>query len=292
MTPPDLLSHLWIIGPGRVGLTLADELRASGRAGRITIEGRQAGPPEHPVFRAGEVEYVPAASPLDPQPTMVVLAVPDSSIEEVARSLVSRYTGRAPVLHVSGATDLSVLDALAATDVPVGSVHPLVAVSGQRGSGSRLRGAWYAVEGRNEAAAAAARAIVEALGGRILTVTSGAKPAYHAATVFASNFVVTLLDVAERLLVEAGVPEPTARQALTELARGAVSNVSASGPVEALTGPVSRGDDRTVALHLSGLSADDRALYSTIARRTLELARRQGLPASAARRIAATMEMP
>lgn len=289
MTQPGFLDHVWIIGPGRVGLTLASELHSTGRVGRLTVEGRSPQPPAHEVFETGKAGYVVAGAAFQPSPSLVVIAVPDAAIEDVARSLVSRDHGRAPVLHVSGAVDLSALDVARANGISVGSVHPLVAVAGMPG-GSRLKGAWFAVEAANERAADAAGTLVEALEGRILPLPTGAKAIYHAATVFASNYLVTLLGVAERLLADAGVPGETAREALTDLARGAVENVAVAGPARALTGPISRGDDRTVEAHLRGLSVRDRALYSTLARATLELARRQGLQPAAADRIARTIE--
>jgi predicted short-subunit dehydrogenase-like oxidoreductase (DUF2520 family) len=128
------------------------------------------------------------------------------------------------------------------------------------------------------------------LKGSPLRVEATGKPGYHAAAVFASNYVVVLLDVAERLMLEAGVDRASARPALGELAMGAVANTRSGSPVDALTGPISRGDSGTVGYHLRGLSAKDRALYSELARATLDLARRQGLDRERADRIARMLE--
>lgn len=286
------LEHVRIIGPGKMGLTLATELRASAAAGRISVEGRAATAPPHPLFESKGAEYVTSGAEPHPPPSLIVIAVPDGAIEAVARDLASRMRESTPVVHLSGARGLDVLEPLRRMGIPVGSVHPLVAATGSVEGPSRLTGGWFAVAADDDVAVGAARALVLALGGRTLSLPSGSKPVYHAATVFASNYVVTLLDTAERLLTESGVPATTAREAVTDLARGAVENVATLGPVNALTGPVSRGDDGTVALHLSGLSVDDRALYSTLALKTLELARRQGLEPAVADRVAAKVETP
>src|SRR5690606_29641955 len=179
-----------------------------------------------------------------------ILAVPDSALGEVAASLASLPLPAGTVcLHLSGAMGAEVLRPLAEHGCHVGSLHPLVALP-DAGAAARLHGAWYAVEGDTEAVAAAQR-LAEHLDGKVLAVPQGAKALYHAAAVAASNFVVTLLSVSERWMSEAGIPREEARFALCALASGAVDNVARLGPVDALTGPVVRGDASTVRAHLS-----------------------------------------
>jgi predicted short-subunit dehydrogenase-like oxidoreductase (DUF2520 family) len=163
-------------------------------------------------------------------------------------------------------------------------VHPLAAVADRVGGVERLRGASFGVEG-DGAARIFAEGVVAACGGRVLAIRAGGKAEYHAAAVFASNYVVALMAVAERLMARAGVPAEDARPALASLAEGAVANVAARGPAAALTGPVARGDDATVRLHLSRLSGDERPLYSLLATEALTLAEAAGLDADAAARV-------
>ena len=69
------------------------------------------------------------------------------------------------------------------------------------------------------------------------------RAAYHAAASIAANFLVTLEGAAERLAATAGVP----RELLVPLARAALENWAANGAEQALTGPVARGDEATIA---------------------------------------------
>ena len=69
------------------------------------------------------------------------------------------------------------------------------------------------------------------------------RAAYHAAASIAANFLVTLEHQAERLAATAGVP----RELLVPLARAALENWAANGAEHALTGPVARGDEATIA---------------------------------------------
>ena len=65
---------------------------------------------------------------------------------------------------------------------------------------------------------------------------------YHAAASAASNFLVTIEGMAERLAARAGLD----RDALVPLVRATVDNWAASGARDALTGPIVRGDAETV----------------------------------------------
>ncbi|MHB1313003.1 MAG: DUF2520 domain-containing protein, partial [Gemmatimonadaceae bacterium] len=108
----------------------------------------------------------------------------------------------------------------------------------------------------------------------------------------AANFPVAMLDASISLATAAGMPDDVARPALTALARSAVDRVAHLGAPEALTGPIARGDAGTVRAHLVAMrqSAPDLApLYIQAALRTLDLARRAGLGAAPAQRIAAVL---
>lgn len=277
--------RLWIVGAGRFGLALGLLLEQSGAVSSLVVSGRRERPPQHPLFSHPAARYQSSvrapATPVDG----VLIAVPDGAVAEVAEAVArSGLAPGTPVLHTAGALSLDALEVLAADGHPVGSVHALAAVSDPVSGAERLHGAAFGVEGEGAAAALAAR-VVAACGGRVLRVRPGGKPEYHAAAVFAANYAVALLGVGERLMARAGVPAEEAREALAGLAAGAVANAARHGPVAALTGPVSRGDDATIRLHLARLSEQERALYCLLGHETLRLARAAGLSPEAAERV-------
>lgn len=283
---------LWIVGAGRMGLALGLLLQRAGAVRSLTYVGRRLTAPDHPLFVGSEPvgSYHTTFQPVAPPPTGVLLAVPDAALPEAVRDLTrERLPAGTPVLHLSGALGVDLLQTLAQCGCSVGSLHPLAAVADSIVGAERLRDVWWGVEAVGAARELAER-IVAAASGRILTIASGSKPLYHAAAVFASNYVVTLLAAAEQAMVRAGAPLSDARAALAALASGAVRNVAASDPGTALTGPVARGDAETVALHLAHLSDPERALYSPLARAALELARARGVDVAAARRIEHLLE--
>ena len=283
---------LWLIGAGRVGLAFGGLLHEVGTGCRLFFSGRRSAPPDHWLFRGPSppAEYRQGMHPPTPVPDGVLLAVPDRVIADVAAELAQRsLPSGTPVLHLSGIVDVDVLAPLANRALSVGALHPLAAVPESAGGAARLRGAWYGVEARG-AARQLALWLVRVAGGQTLELAPGARPLYHAAAVFASNYVVVLLALAERLMTEAGIRDDAARRALTELARGAVDNVLKLGPTASLTGPLTRGDKATVQAHLARLSPRERDVYCTLAREALSLAESGGLSAAVRREIGALLE--
>lgn len=287
----EVAAHLWIVGAGRTGLALGLRLHRAHAVGRLTMTGRRVPPREHPLF-GGDPPAAQYRSSIEDAPEdadAIVIAVPDGAIAEVAGRLASiDLPPSIPILHTSGSRSTDILQPLADLGHSTGSAHPLAAIAEPISGADRLAGATWGVEGDGVALEFAER-IVHACGGHALRIAPGGKPAYHAAAVFASNYAVALLSVAERLMEQAGVDAADARPALAALAAGAVENVGARGPAAALTGPVIRGDVETVALHLGRLSADERALYSLLGREALRLARRAGLDDAAAERMRALL---
>jgi predicted short-subunit dehydrogenase-like oxidoreductase (DUF2520 family) len=131
------------------------------------------------------------------------------------------------------------------------------------------------------------------LGARPRTVADRDRVLYHAAAVFASNFGVTLLAVATRLLEEIGWSERDAVEGLLPLMTGALEQAREGGPSAALTGPIRRGDVTVVQRHLDALDRLKRRpgrvpaseLYRMLATIALEIALDAGLEPAAAERV-------
>jgi predicted short-subunit dehydrogenase-like oxidoreductase (DUF2520 family) len=222
-----MISSVRVVGTGRAGGAIAARLAERGLA---VESGRE-----------------PTADA-----ELVILAVPDAAIAEVAR--------RVPVgpwlAHVSGATALAALEPHRLRF----SVHPLQTLSRERGP-EQLDGAWAAITFETDDAAERARWLAETLGLRPFPLADDDKPLYHAGAAMASNFLVTLYRAAARLMEQTGAPP----EALLPLMTRTIEN---GFP---LTGPIARGDWSTVEAHLRAL--EDRApdlvpLYRALAEAT------------------------
>ena len=205
------LPPVGILGPGRLGTALARALRAAG----VDVEGP-----------AGRGERLRA--------DVVLLCVPDAAIPAAAAAQAARFVG-----HTSGATPLSALG------VEEGfGFHPLQTVTGPD---TGFAGCGCAIAGSTPEALALARRLADALGMEPFEISDDARAAYHAAASIASNFLVTLEAAAEAVAGGAGIEPEQARRLLAPLVRTTVANWERLGPEGALTGPVARGDEVTVA---------------------------------------------
>ncbi len=263
-----------IIGPGRAGVALALALRDAG-VPVLGVHGRR-----RKRLPAGVRLSVGAAPPWLDEARVILLAVPDDALGALVGALAAlgpRPKGQV-ILHLSGARSAASLARLRRRGAVVGGMHPLMTTMGVPAlDAANLSAATFAVEG-DEAAVRAARRLVAALDAAAVDVPARARTIYHAGAVFAANYVVTMMAAAEDLLVRAGFPRPAARRALVPLTGAAFMNVARSGPIEALTGPIARGDVATVRRHLDALPAAQRALYAAAGRATLALSRRAGRP--------------
>jgi len=192
----------------------------------------------------------------DDDPELVLLCVPDTAIAEVAAAIPPGPW----IAHVSGATPLAAL----APHTRRFSVHPLQTFTLSRGA-EQLDGAWAAVTAESEDARDAGIWLAETLGLRPFELADSSRTLYHAGAVFASNYLVTLQRAAALLFEAAGAPP----EALEPLMLRTIENDFE------LTGPISRGDWKTVEAHRAAIRAqlpelDD--LYETLAGATLALA--------------------
>jgi predicted short-subunit dehydrogenase-like oxidoreductase (DUF2520 family) len=216
----------------------------------------------------------------------VLLAVPDDAIAPLAAELAAEGSigpGHT-VLHLSGLLDRQALSPLGTTGAALGSFHPLQTIADPATAPERLAGAYAAIEG-DERALELGRRLAEALGMAAVPIPADGKAVYHAGATFAANYTTALIAVAERLAVRAGISAELAGRIYLPLLRGSVANLDA-GPVAALTGPVRRGDVRTVRAHLAALGPSDAHLYRVLAAEALRLAREAGLPPETADRVA------
>ena len=267
------LQPLFVAGRGNVGRTLARALNAAGHRARLLPARRGI----RSLARA--LESSPHA--------IVFLAVPDDAVLTVA-GVLARAGRRIPdtvaFVHLSGALPLAALSPLEGRH-PIGSFHPLQSFPEPRPPAS-MRGIVVAVDASSLALERRLGRLARALGARPRHVGDRERVLYHAAAVFASNYIVALLREAVNLLQAAGWSRTEATAGLLALAEGTLASVSKRGVVAALTGPVRRGDVNTVQRHLVGLSSLPEAVpYRMLGLIALEIAVQAGLEPAAAGRM-------
>lgn len=192
---------------------------------------------------------------------VVLLCVPDSAIAQAARAIKP-----GPLVgHCSGISDLSSLMPHEAF-----SMHPLMTVA--RDVSVSFAGAGCAVAGSTDRARDVANSLAQRLRMNPFPLRDADRALYHAAASMASNYLVTLEGVAERLMGEVGVK----RDLLVPLVRAAVENWARLGAREAMTGPIARGDAATAERQRNAVAdraPDSLLLWDTLASATHSLCR-------------------
>jgi predicted short-subunit dehydrogenase-like oxidoreductase (DUF2520 family) len=280
---PQSSRAIGLIGPGRAGVGLALALARAGYS--VSLHGRtKKSLPKPLTLTVGDDAKAP---PWIGAVDVVILAVRDDAITPLAMALAKAraIAERHVVLHLSGVQGQEALGPLVPTRAALGSFHPLQTIVEPERAPERLKGAWAAVEGMPRAIEASER-IATDLGMHPFRIATKSKAIYHAGAVFASNYLVVVEAVAQRLLRHAGLSDADAWAALRPLVEGTLENLSRHEPREALTGPVVRGDTDTIARHLQSLAVDDAKLYRALGRAALELAQKQGMDVETAEKVA------
>ena len=184
------------------------------------------------------------------------------------------------VFHGSGALACDVLAPLRDLGWRTASAHCILSFATPLVAVTQFTGTVCALEG-DPLACTTLRAAFTAIGARCFEVASDDKLLYHAAAVFATNFLPVLQSVAEDLWRSTGVPSALIPDLRASLLTNAVANITALGPHGALTGPAARGDIAAIARQgaaVANWSADAGAAYSALSALALQMtqARTQG----------------
>lgn len=241
---------LAVVGAGRVGTSLAVLWRRGGH--RIVAVAGGAATPERAARFLPDVPVLDAVGAAKAA-EIVVIATPDAAIGSVCEEMATAGALEAAnaVVHASGATGLGALASAASTGASTLSVHPLQTCPTVEAGVERIPGSTFAVTAQDEEGYALGEALARDAGGHPVRIDDERKPLYHAAAVFASNYLVTVTALAEELGLAAGIEDPIA--AFAPLQEATLANIARVGPAEALTGPAVRGDAITLQRNLEAL---------------------------------------
>lgn len=237
---------------------------------------------------------------------VIFITVPDSQISNVAANIINvisdeesvttkvankaikvidetdKYTGnsldRKFFYHCSGSLTSEVLHELQMHGCHTGSLHPIQTFADRETGWDSLKGVYFGFEGSQEAELTA-RFIVSLLEANLLVIEKEMKPIYHAAACMLSNYTVALSFTAGELLKCAGIDMETGIRAFLPLLENTVENIRKFGYLQALTGPVTRGDYAVIEDHMKAIKKMQPGrleVYSILGRTAVEIALSRG----------------
>ena len=271
------LNNFAIIGAGMVGTAIGYLLKKAGYE-IVAIADKSAA-----ALRRAQ-SYTGGKACRKPQEVLreadcILITTPDDIIlsvcKDIARSplIKGKY-----IFHMSGAGGLDLLDPARKAGAAVASIHPLQSFSSIDNAIQNIPSSYFGITA-DAKAKTQAETIVLALGGKPIYISSQQKSLYHAAACVASNYLVSLLNVVESIYQSIGINENDAKKAYLPLIYGSLKNIELSGSVQALTGPIARGDSGTIQKHVDAINANlpqYASLYSSLGLVTVKLARKKG----------------
>ncbi|MCW5588650.1 MAG: DUF2520 domain-containing protein [Legionellales bacterium] len=261
-----------IIGAGRLGKTLGRLIVSKKLGTLLGIHNQTLESANRAIEFIGEGQAYQSISTL-PSCNIIFITTNDDAIEACVTQLASskQLAPNTIVLHCSGSLSSTILTPLKTQSVFIASAHPIRSVADPQRSMLNYEGTFCALEG-DEQALMRLTDLFTAFGSIPFRISAATKHLYHAGTVFASNYLVTLFNTSLTCLVNAGIESSVAQRIVLNLMQGTLQNLAAAKhPHEALTGPLMRGDIETIKAHLAALSPSLKHFYQALGLITLEM---------------------
>lgn len=241
------LPTLNIIGAGRLGKTLAYlwHTSATFHIQAICNQSEQSAQAAIDFIQAGQahthIKTMPDAD-------FWLISCADNDIQSCCEELISSRTwqGHETIFHCSGAlTAQEVLNSASKQNLAIASIHPIKSFAEPQTSITSFAGTYCGIEG-DQVALDLIQPKFEAIGANCFAINSEQKTLYHAASVIACNYLVSLQELSIQTYKQAGVSRTQAMHILEPIVKNTVDNIFKLGTQKALTGPIARGDDQTV----------------------------------------------
>jgi len=244
------------IGAGTTGTALAVQLSQRG-CQVVAVSSRSLTSAEKLASRVSGCLVCKGAQEVADTARFVFITTPDDAIAKVAAEV--QWHEKQHVVHCSGAHSVDILEPARQYGANTGCFHPLQTFASVEQAIDNVPGSTFALEAE-EPLLTILKDMATALEGDVVVLKAGDKVLYHAAAVFACNYLVTLVKLATDLWRTFGVPPAQATKALMPLLQGTLSNIENVGLPNCLTGPIARGDLGTIGRHLDALEKGNQSV--------------------------------
>ncbi len=258
-----------IIGSGRVGFSIGKYLVDRG----IHVTGYYDNIYENAVEAANftNTDIFNKLEELVNLSDTLFITTPDDIIITVWDCIKKMSIDSKTICHFSGSLSSVVFSRIEDTKAYGCSIHPMLAFEDKFSSYKQLNNAIFTIEG-NSQAVNNIKGLFSSLGNTVIDIDADSKSKYHAAASILTNYVVGVLDMGYSLLEQCGFTREEARKVTSNMVRSNVENVINADSINALTGPIERGDIDTVNKHLDSLDDEDRIIYKALGLKLVALA--------------------
>ena len=255
----DKMPTIGFIGAGTTGTALAVRL-AQQDYQIVAVSSKSLASSEKLAGRVSGCKSFTTSQEVADTSQIVFITTPDDIIQKAVAEI--NWHNWQNVVHCSGAHSVDILETAKQNGASTGCFHPLQTFASIEQAIKNIPGSTFAIEAE-EPLFTLLKDMAIALKGDWVTLKPGDKVLYHAAAVFACNYLVTLVKLSTDMWKTFGVEPAQATKALMPLLQGTLSNIENVGLPNCLTGPIARGDVGTIIKHLTALKEDAPSLLET-----------------------------
>ena len=270
-----MVKQLGIIGAGKLGRSLGRLLFEAGRYQIASVINSTPSSAESAITFMGAGTAASNFSSMS-KSDAILIATQDAMIEPTCKHLVDavpNLEGKI-IWHASGCLSSAVLSSAKAAGAWVASVHPIFSFANPSSAVDQFHGTYCGVEGDEEAIRTLSDDF-DAIGGDFVAIVAEKKTLYHAGAVFASNYLIALLQTSTDLYMKAGISKQDSIRLIQPIAKSTLDHFAQFGAVEALTGPIARGEFAVVQRQILELDkSTDRSvsLYRELGAKAVDIA--------------------
>jgi predicted short-subunit dehydrogenase-like oxidoreductase (DUF2520 family) len=248
-------NNVIIIGAGKIAYSIVPALHKAGYIIQSVIS-RNIYSAKKLAVKSGTRHYTDKLEEINIDKGIILLSVPDNRIETAAEELsrLKLKFNNLIFVHLSGALDISCLDSLKKRKGLTASLHIMQTFPSKKSVS--IRGCYAAIETSSKTIEKILFELAKDILLKPFKLRSNAKPFYHLAGVFASNFLAGNLYSAQKAFNKTGNKNVDFYEMISPILYSTLSHIKKSGTVSALSGPVERRDIQTIKKHLSVLKKD------------------------------------
>lgn len=267
------LPSINIVGCGRLGKSLAKLIHLH-QAGHILGIVNRSLPSANEAMKF--IDAGTAFERLDqlPPADLCFITTPDDLIGSIAEKLANSHLlpEKTILVHCSGSLPSDILCASKKNPHPIASIHPIKSFTCPHSAVETFEGTFCSFEG-STAAYPILKPLLERIGAQIIPIDASQKSAYHAALTLSNNYTTTLHYLTTNLLESCGIDHVTAKFLISQMMEAPLTSLKKEAHTAVLTGPLQRGDEKTICNHLNTLESHPhlKALYQLLGNASLLL---------------------
>lgn len=202
----------------------------------------------------------------------IFITTPDMEISNVWNEIKKYPIKDKIICHFSGLLSSEIFSNIHKFGAYGYSIHPMFAISDKYNSYKDLKNAFITIEG-DPKFLETIYDLFKDLGNSVKIINKENKSLYHLSSVMVSNVVVGLMNNSINYLNSCGFTKEEALEALYPLALINLKNINSKGVTKSLTGPVERGDLKTLQSHFRSIPKKDREMYRILSKNLTSIAK-------------------